>query len=153
MQRENASAGDWLTIGEVAAMAGLQASTLRYYESIGLLPPAKRVSGQRRYTTAILSILAVIQMAKEASFSLPEIHALLHSRTDGEVLSQRWQSLAAAKIRELEIVISRAQDMKMLLEEALSSDALQFELDQLDVAEKPTALTSRPHQDNDRRSG
>ena len=94
MQRENASAGEWLTIGEVAAMAGLQASTLRYYESIGLLPPAKRVSGQRRYTTNILSVLAVIQMAKEASFSLPEIQALLHSRTDGEVLSQRWQSLA-----------------------------------------------------------
>ena len=76
MQRENASAGEWLTIGEVAAMAGLQASTLRYYESIGLLPPAKRVSGQRRYTTNILSVLAVIQMAKEASFSKLPIPAI-----------------------------------------------------------------------------
>ena len=132
MQPDNVSTAGWLTIGEVAAMAGLQASTLRYYESIGLLPRAKRVSGQRRYATAILPVLAVIQMAKEASFSLPEIQTLLHSRTDGEVLSQRWQTLAAAKIRELEVVISRAQDMKTLLEEALSSDALQFELDQLE---------------------
>jgi MerR family transcriptional regulator, redox-sensitive transcriptional activator SoxR len=148
VQPDNASTAEWLTIGEVATMVGLQASTLRYYESIGLLPPAKRVSGQRRYTTAILPVLAVIQMAKEASFSLPEIQALLHSRTEGEVLSQRWQALAAAKIRELEVVIRRAEDMKTLLEEALDSDALQFELDQLDVAEK-TALTP-PHQGNDR---
>ncbi len=137
MQPDNASSGEWLTIGEVAAMAGLHASTLRYYESIGLLPPAKRVSGQRRYTTAILPVLAVIQMAKEASFSLPEIHTLLYSQTDGEGLSQRWQTLAAAKIHELEMVITRAQDMKALLEEALRSDALQFELDQVENGQTP----------------
>lgn len=128
-------ADEWLTIGEVAAMAGVQSSTLRYYESIGLLPAAKRVSGQRRYTAAILPVLAVIQMAKEASFSLPEIQTLLHSQTDGEVLSQRWQTLAEAKIRELDAVIGRAQEMKALLEEALSSHALQFELDQVESSQ------------------
>ena len=136
MQHGRARSDEWLTIGEVAAMVGVQASTLRYYESIGLLPPAKRVSGQRRYTTAILPVLAVIQMAKEASFSLPEIQTLLHTQADGEALSQRWQALAAAKIRELEVVISRAQDMKALLEEALNSDALQFELDQVEAPPK-----------------
>lgn len=149
MAWEKSPTEDWLTIGEVAAMAGVQASTLRYYESIGLLPKAKRVSGQRRYKTDILSIMTIIQMAKEAGFSLPEIQMLLYSRTEGEVLSQRWQALAAAKIRELEVVISRAQDMKSLLEEALSSHALQFELDQVDPAEQPMPL---PHPDNDRRS-
>ena len=113
-------------------MVDMQPSTLRYYESIGLLPLAKRVSGQRRYTNAILPILAVIQLAKEASFSLPEIQTLLHSQVEGEVLSQRWQTLATAKIRELDVVISRAQDMKALLEETLSSRALQFELDQVE---------------------
>jgi MerR family redox-sensitive transcriptional activator SoxR len=125
-------ADDWLTIGEVAAMAGVQASTLRYYESIGLLPAAKRVSGQRRYTMSILAVLTVIQMAKEASFSLPEIQALLHPSADGDGLSQRWQTLAEAKIHELDTVISRAQEMKALLEEALDSDALHFELDQVE---------------------
>ena len=135
MQRERARSDDWLTIGEVAAMAGVQPSTLRYYESIGLLPAAKRVSGQRRYTTAILPVLAVIQMAKEASFSLPEIQTLLHSQTEGEALSQRWQTLAEAKIHELDAVISRAQEMKALLEEALSSHALQFELDQVESSQ------------------
>ncbi len=152
MDWEKSPIDDWLTIGEVAAMAGVQASTLRYYESIGLLPKAKRVSGQRRYQTDILPIMAVIQMAKEAGFSLPEIQTLLYSQTDGEVLSQRWQALAVAKIRELEVVINRAQDMKALLEEALNSHALQFELDQVDPTEKRSSLTPSPHPDNDRRS-
>ncbi len=93
---------EMFTIGEVAAMAGLQPSTLRYYERIGLLPAARRVSGQRRYTTAVLPLLAVIQMAKEASFTLPEIQALLHTEANGAVISERWQTLATAKIRELE---------------------------------------------------
>ena len=132
MQPDRTYTKDWLSIGEVAAMVDMQPSTLRYYESIGLLPLAKRVSGQRRYTNAILPILAVIQLAKEASFSLPEIQTLLHSQVEGEVLSQRWQTLATAKIRELDVVISRAQDMKALLEETLSSRALQFELDQVE---------------------
>lgn len=132
MRGEARQSEDKLTIGEVAAMIGVQTSTLRYYESIGLLPPAKRVGGQRRYTTAILPLLAVIQMAKEAGFSLLEIQALLHPPPNGEALSERWQSLAAVKIRELDTVISRAQNMKDLLEETLSSRALQFELDQVE---------------------
>ena len=38
-----------LTISEVARQAGIRASAIRYYESVGLLPPPQRVSGQRRY--------------------------------------------------------------------------------------------------------
>ncbi|MCA0456748.1 MAG: MerR family transcriptional regulator [Chloroflexi bacterium] len=122
--------GGYYTIGEVADLAGVQASTLRYYERIGLLPPARRMSGQRRYTTAVLPMLAIIQMAKEASFSLPEIQVLLQSQPNGTAVSDRWRELAAVKIRELDAVIQHAQDMKALLEESLICGALQFELDQ-----------------------
>ena len=38
-----------LTIGEVAAQAGLNASHIRYYERVGVLPQPERVGGQRRY--------------------------------------------------------------------------------------------------------
>ena len=40
-----------MTISEAARQTGLQASAIRYYEQIGLLPAAARVSGQRRYDT------------------------------------------------------------------------------------------------------
>ena len=43
-----------MTIGEVANEAGVQPSTPRYYESIGLLPLAQRVGGKRRYTAEAL---------------------------------------------------------------------------------------------------
>ena len=122
---------DTLTIGEVAQMAGVQTSTLRYYESIGLLPAPQRNNGQRRYTTAVLPILAVIQLAKEANFSLLEIQNLLHNQSQSGTVSQRWRELAARKIEELDVVIARAQDMRAMLEEALTCDALQFELDQV----------------------
>lgn len=172
-----------LTIGEVARLAGLQTSTLRYYESIGLLHPPRRISGQRRYTREVLQILAVIRLAKEVNFSLPEIRALLHGDRseathlsanadqeseadtqrykrrhgrpgrrhkayDGEMSlmaeagplprplpttpSERWKALAIRKLREIDEVIRRALEMKQLLEEGLQSDALEFELDQVD---------------------
>jgi MerR family redox-sensitive transcriptional activator SoxR len=44
-----------MTIGEVANRAGLQASAIRYYEKIGLLPKTQRIGGQRRYETGVLN--------------------------------------------------------------------------------------------------
>jgi MerR family redox-sensitive transcriptional activator SoxR len=120
---------DELTIGEIAVLAGVQASTLRYYESIGILPPPQRKSGQRRYSRDILQILAVIQLAKEANFSLPEIRALLYDYSEYSTPSERWKELARQKLREVNEVIARAQEMKQLLEEGLECDSLLYELD------------------------
>lgn len=48
-----------LTIGEVARRAGVPASTLRYWESVGLLAAPERVGGKRRYgPTALKQISA-----------------------------------------------------------------------------------------------
>src|SRR5688500_18215857 len=105
---------DKLSIGEVAALAGLPASTLRYYERIGLLPKPPRASGQRRYTTDILPPLAVIQLAKDANFSLPEINSLLYGANGTP--SQRWRELAEHKLNEVNAILQRAQEMKQLLE-------------------------------------
>ena len=51
--------GRWpdLTIGEVAQRAGVTASTIRYYESIGLLPHPQREHGQRRYDGEVIGRL------------------------------------------------------------------------------------------------
>src|SRR5213080_3633848 len=57
-----------ISIGEVARRAGLQASAIRYYEKIGLLPKTQRISGQRRYEPNVLNYLEVIDVAKRAGF-------------------------------------------------------------------------------------
>ena len=120
---------DELTIGELAELAGVATSTLRYYESIGILPPPRRTSGQRRYSSDVLQIMAVIQLAKDAHFSLPEIKALLYDYSEYSRPSERWKQLAQRKLREVEEMIARSMDLKQLLEEGLESDALLHELD------------------------
>ena len=61
------------TIGEIASRAGVAASAIRYYESIGLLPEPERESGQRRYDESVLGRLGFIGVAQAAGFKLPEI--------------------------------------------------------------------------------
>ena len=65
-----------LTISEVARQIGLQQSAIRYYERIGLLPPAQRISGQRRYDSTALCRLAIVQRARQLGFTLEEIRQL-----------------------------------------------------------------------------
>ena len=65
-----------LNIGELARQAGLQTSAIRYYESIGLMPPPPRSSGWRRYDPEAIDRLHVIKTAREVGFSTGEISML-----------------------------------------------------------------------------
>ena len=57
-----------LTISQVARQIRLRPSAIRYYERIGLLPRAERLSGQRRYDDSVLYRLAIIQRARQLGF-------------------------------------------------------------------------------------
>ena len=65
-----------LSISEVANQIGLRPSAIRYYEQVGILPQAQRVSGQRRYDVTVLHRLIVIQRARQTGFTLSEIKEL-----------------------------------------------------------------------------
>ena len=52
------------SISEIGRKVGLRASAIRYYEQIGILEPARRVSGQRRYNETVLYRLAVVRRAR-----------------------------------------------------------------------------------------
>ncbi len=63
-----------MTIGELASRSGFSSKTIRYYESIGLMPePARRPSGYRDYGAAALERLAFLRKAKQLGLSLDEI--------------------------------------------------------------------------------
>ena len=91
------------TIGEVAQQAEIQPSTLRYYESIGLLLPPKRENGQRRYDEEAIKRLSIIQTAKEAGFTLKEIDTLLTGFSEDTPPSEMWKKLAAKKLPEINL--------------------------------------------------
>ena len=88
-----------LTIGEVAREAGVAATTLRYYEQIGLVPAPARLGGQRRYDGAILARLEVIRLCKSAGFALEEIQLLFADDAPGRPISR---ALAEAKLAEID---------------------------------------------------
>lgn len=113
-----------LAIGEVARRAGVRPSTLRYYESAGLLPPARRVNGRRRYDAGVYGHLAAIRTAREAGFTIAEIRHLLHGFGAPTAPSARWRALAGRKLVEIDALIARAQGMKRVLQEGLRCECL-----------------------------
>jgi MerR family transcriptional regulator, redox-sensitive transcriptional activator SoxR len=88
-----------LTIGDVVGQAGVPATTLRYYERIGLVAPPARVGGQRRYDASILARLEVISLCKSAGFALEEIQLLFADEEPGRPASR---ALAEAKLAEID---------------------------------------------------
>ena len=62
-----------LDIGEVVERAGVAASTLRYYEDIGLITSLWRRGLRRQFDADVLLRLSLIAMGKAAGFSLEEI--------------------------------------------------------------------------------
>jgi DNA-binding transcriptional MerR regulator len=103
-----------LSIGEVAIIAGVATSAVRYYERRGLLMPDTRRSGQRRYGVATLRRLIFIGMLQDAGLSLDDIDGLLHAET-----ARQWKMIASERLTELSDEIDRLQRARTYLEGAL----------------------------------
>jgi MerR family redox-sensitive transcriptional activator SoxR len=106
-----------LSISEVARQIGLRPSAIRYYEQIGILPPAHRVSGQRRYDVTALHRLVVIQKARQTGFTLTEIKQLFFGFRAGTPPSVRWEKLKKRKVVELDAMLEHIQTMRALLDQ------------------------------------
>lgn len=104
-----------LTIGEVAARAGLRPSAIRYFEDQGLLPAADRRAGRRVYDETVLNRLAVIELAKAAGLTIREIRELLADAGGRQPAGFRWRKLAEPKMIELDDRIAQTVQMKTVL--------------------------------------
>jgi MerR family redox-sensitive transcriptional activator SoxR len=104
-----------LAISDVARRFGLRTSAIRYYEQIGILPPAMRKNGQRRYDNSALFRLAVVQRARETGFTLEEIRELFFGFPRGTRPPKRWHQLSQRKIAELRDRMKRLKLMETLL--------------------------------------
>ena len=111
---------DWpeLTIGDVARKAGVATSTIRYYESIGLLPEPDRLQGQRRYRPEVLGKLAFVGVAQSAGFKLDEIEELVRGIEGPDGMRGRIRALSSEKLDEVEALLQRTKAMKGWLEVA-----------------------------------
>ncbi|MCV7344097.1 MerR family transcriptional regulator [Mycolicibacterium rhodesiae] len=106
-----------LTIGDVARRTDVAATTLRYYEKIGLLPMPSRAGGQRRYDGAVLTRLEVIGLCKAAGFSLDEIAVLLRDDAPGRPASR---ALAEAKLADIDAQLATLARARGIIEWAMA---------------------------------
>ena len=109
-----------LTISQVARQVRLRASAIRYYERIGLLPRAERLSGQRRYEPAVLYRLAIIQRARQLGFTLTEIRQLFFGFRDVTRASERWRTLSQRKLAELDHLMDGIKAVRGVLEKLMT---------------------------------
>ena len=62
-----------MSIGELSERTGVPTSTLRYYDELGLVRPAGRAAGRRRYAASAIRDVGVILFFREIGFTLDEI--------------------------------------------------------------------------------
>ncbi|WP_327092250.1 MerR family transcriptional regulator [Nonomuraea sp. NBC_01738] len=99
---------DWMQIGELAERFGLAPHVLRHWEAMGVLAPAARVNGRRRYTgDHVVRVLTIVR-AKAAGMSLEQIREILtvSGQAERQTLLQRHH--AALEHRLQEIAASKA---------------------------------------------
>lgn len=97
-----------LDIGIVARESGLPASTLRYYEEIGLIRSVGRKGLRRLFDQNVLEHLSFISLGRIAGLSLEEIAGMFTS--EGKPSVNRQQLLD--KSDELEQTIKRLQAVR-----------------------------------------
>jgi MerR family transcriptional regulator, redox-sensitive transcriptional activator SoxR len=132
------------SIGDIARQSGVPASTLRYYESIGLVPVPRRINKRRYYEADTIQRLNIIRFAQQAGFTLGEIQALFLGFPSDVSPSARWQSLAQHKLAELETKLQQLQMMRQILQEGIQCGCLTMEQCLAMLCNEPSDLQHQP---------
>src|SRR4051812_33133588 len=102
-----------MRVGEVAARAGVNVETLRYYERRGLLPePDRMPSGHRLYDEETVRFLRAIKEAQAVGFTLTEIAEYLRAARRGTAPSGELRVRMAAKLDEIDGRIAGLRRMR-----------------------------------------
>jgi MerR family redox-sensitive transcriptional activator SoxR len=104
------SAGELMTIGEVAERTGVAVSALRFYDAEGFIDSVRSAGGQRRFSREVLRRIAFIRVAQTVGLTLEEIRESLATLPQGRTptkadwarLSRSWRPRLDAQIALLE---------------------------------------------------
>ncbi len=102
-----------MRIGELAERADVSAKTIRYYESVRLLPEPDRLpNGYRDYGPGVLDRLAFIRAAQSVGLTLGEIREVLAFRDRGEQPCAHVVSLIERRAADLSERIQALETMR-----------------------------------------
>jgi len=106
-----------MNIGKVAALSGVPAKTIRYYEEIGLMPaPGRTASGYRAYTERDVQTLKFIQRARSLGFAVKDVADLLALWRDRGRASADVRRIAQHHVAEVERKIAELETIRATLQ-------------------------------------
>lgn len=105
-----------MNIGELSRLTNLPSKTIRYYESVGLLPePDRSPSGYRRYGSSDVERLRFVQRSRNLGFSVEEVRRLLDLWRDRDRASSDVKALAAQHLEDIDRKIQELRSMRKTL--------------------------------------
>lgn len=111
-----------LKIGALAELAGTNAPTIRYYETIGLLPEAGRErGGQRRYDAHDVKRLASIRRCRELGFSIEEVRTLVSLMQDRSRSCTEARDLARGHLATVRTKLAELKALERTIAEFVDS--------------------------------
>ena len=112
---ESSEVNGMFQIGALSKQADVPEKTIRYYEEIGLLPPARRsANGYRVYAEADVERLRFIGRARALDFALDEIAEILAFRERNQPPCQYVMDVMHAQIEQVSV---RIRDLELLRDE------------------------------------
>ncbi len=112
-----------MNIGDISRQTGLPAKTIRYYEDIGLISPARDTNGYRVFRETDAHKLAFLGRARELGFAIEDCRRLLALYEDTERASSDVKAVAQDHLRQIDSKIGRLQEMRATLAELVKSCA------------------------------
>ena len=110
-----------MNISEAARRSGLSAKTIRYYEEIDLIAPARRGdNGYRQYDGRSLEELQFLARARDVGFDLRECRQLLDLQRDHSRQSRHARTLVLEKSEQLQRRIEQLRAMQEVLQDMAS---------------------------------
>jgi len=105
-----------MNIGDAASRSGLPAKTIRYYEEIGLIDPARAGNGYRDYSSDDIHRLVFLKRARNLGFSIDDCRQLMALYQDRTRASQDVRAIAAAHVAAIEEKVRELQSMRATLQ-------------------------------------
>lgn len=104
-------------ISELAKLSGVNLETIRYYERLKLITPAKRnANGYRVFSEVQFNELQFIKACRAIGFSLDETRELLALQANPSNPCQIADTLAKQRLVQIDHQIEQCQKIKALLE-------------------------------------
>lgn len=108
-----------MNVGDAARLSGLPAKTIRYYEDIGLIIPARAGNGYRDYSSDDIHRLSFLGRARGLGFSIEDCRQLMALYRDRSRASHDVREIALSHVAAIEEKVRELQSMRATLQKLI----------------------------------